>query len=48
MERNKTLINFEGLREFIIENKIKSMKKNTKLADVKDSCLQEFKEVKLQ
>ncbi len=42
METNSSLINFEELKEFIIQNKIKQMKKNTRQKEEKNKHLFEF------
>ena len=46
MERNTTLTNFKGLKEFIISNRVTAMKKNTKQRKEKNTCIQEYGEEK--
>ena len=44
MEQNSTLINCEDLKEFVISNKIRIMKRNIKQKKEKNSCTQEFED----
>ncbi len=42
METNSSLIQFDELKEFVINNKVKQMKKNEKQKPEQNKCLLEF------
>lgn len=42
MERNSSLLNYNEMKDFIIQNKITGMKQNSKQKKTDNSCLNQY------